>query len=229
MHASTMSPWACLTSLLLFACLANANTEKIIFIAPSKINLPDHGPGLQDLNLISLSPKHLSQRLALPVVFPTQQHSKGRESWYLLENLQEHQRYEVRICWSAVQPTIFDLETYELQQVFDSPDLINSLAAFTEGLDTPSSADIKSHLADNRESLLFLRIRSAADYFTTNGTLMQYPPPVDVDIILDPYLANIFPKSLERTALYIILLVTGSWWLSRVLWRRFFAAKTHED
>jgi hypothetical protein len=44
-------------------------------------------------------------------------------------------------------------------------------------------------------------------------------PPVLVDIILDPYLLNIFPKSLVPTAGYLIILAFGSWFLSGLIWR----------
>ena len=68
---------------------------------------------------------------------------------------------------------------------------------------------------------------------------MQYPLPVDVDIsmsthastaayaraemadkysVLDPYLLNVFPRSLVPTALYIVTLAVGSWFLSGVIW-----------
>ena len=43
--------------------------------------------------------------------------------------------------------------------------------------------------------------------------------PVLVDIILDPYLLNIFPKSLVPTAGYLIALAILGWVLSGVIWR----------
>jgi ethanolamine transporter EutH len=64
-------------------------------------------------------------------------------------------------------------------------------------------------------STLFLQIFAAADYYTTNKTLMEQVPPVFVDIILDPYLFNVFPRSLVPTAVYIVLLAIGSWFLSK--------------
>jgi hypothetical protein len=41
---------------------------------------------------------------------------------------------------------------------------------------------------------------------------MRHPQPVDVDIILDPYLANIFPASLLPTAIYIVLEKCVEYW-----------------
>ncbi|KAI9781663.1 MAG: hypothetical protein M1835_004259 [Candelina submexicana] len=53
-----------------------------------------------------------------------------------------------------------------------------------------------------------------------NQTLMKNVPPVDVDIILDPYLLNIFPKSLVPTAGYIAILAIVSWFVSGWIWER---------
>lgn len=62
--------------------------------------------------------------------------------------------------------------------------------------------------------MLLLQIHSAADYYTMNKTMMDQVPPVLVDIILDPYLLNIFPRSLVPTAGFILALAIGSWFLS---------------
>jgi len=64
-------------------------------------------------------------------------------------------------------------------------------------------------------SVLFLRVQAAADYYTMNQTLMQEVPPVYVDIILDPFIMNIVPRSLIPTAAYIIVLAIGSWFLAK--------------
>jgi len=61
---------------------------------------------------------------------------------------------------------------------------------------------------------LFLQIYAAADYYTMNQTLMENVPPVLVDIILDPYIFNILPRSLVPTIAYVILLAVGSWYIS---------------
>jgi hypothetical protein len=68
-------------------------------------------------------------------------------------------------------------------------------------------------------SILFLQIFAAAEYFSLNKTLMSDVPPVLVDIILDPYLLNVFPKSLVPTAGYLIALAILGWVLSGVIWR----------
>jgi hypothetical protein len=127
------------------------------------------------------------------------------------------------------QPTDFRLDTYTLQTVFDTPELITSLAQYSEGRQpdptevedqTPSitKASTKSQRkCDEVSSTLLLQIFAAADYYTMNKTLMEHVPPVFVDIILDPYLFNVFPRSLVPTAAYIVFLAIGSWYLSKYI------------
>lgn len=86
----------------LFVHAAFANTEKTIFVAPAPIVLPAAAPTLEHLRLETLSNANTTLRAALSVAFPTQDKPKGLESWYLLRNLNEGQRYEVRVCWAAV-------------------------------------------------------------------------------------------------------------------------------
>jgi hypothetical protein len=130
------------------------------------------------------------------------------------------------------QPTSFRIETYELLTVFETPELITSLAEYSESrrpkalehgdqqsgvAATPVTS--KSEL-DRLSSVLFLQVLAAADYFTMNRTLMEHVPPVFVDIILDPYILNFFPRSLIPTASYIIILAIGSWLLSQYILKR---------
>lgn len=90
------------TSLLLLqACCVFANTEKVIFIGPSSLQVPAAHPTLEDLQLESISPKHWALRTHVQAEFPTNSSRYGQTSWYLLDKLQEGQRYEVRICWAA--------------------------------------------------------------------------------------------------------------------------------
>lgn len=63
---------------------------------------------------------------------------------------------------------------------------------------------------------------------------MHYPPAVDVDIILDPYVANIFPQSLLPTAAYMVVLAVIAFFVSGTLWRalspeRSIVEKRHTD
>lgn len=86
---------------------ALANTEKVIFLAPDSITLPDSGPTLQALGLDTLSPETTILKTALPVQFPSTERPRGYQSWYLLQGLKAGQRYEVRVCWPAVVRLVF--------------------------------------------------------------------------------------------------------------------------
>lgn len=74
-------------------------------------------------------------------------------------------------------------------------------------------------MAKSKESVLFLRVRAAADFFTTDKKLMSSPPQVDVDLILDPYVFNVFPRSLGPTAAYIFALAVVAWIVSGAVWK----------
>lgn len=198
---------------LLFALLittAHANTEKAIFLAPGLAEFP-----VLNWTLEALTPAAPKLRTSLPVAFPTTDRPNGRESWYLLRDLSLGQRHEVRVCWAATQPTNFRLDVFEHSELLANPGLFAAVSQ--------PEVLLPLHQPDKRENALLLRIQAAADFFTTDKSRMQNPPPVDVDIILDPYLANIFPTSLLATAGYIICLAVGSWFLSGTIWRRFQA------
>lgn len=64
-------------------------------------------------------------------------------------------------------------------------------------------------------SVLLLRVIVAADYFTDNADLMANPPPVLVDLILDPFLLNVLPRSLLPTVGYIAVVVVVTWLVAR--------------
>lgn len=65
------------------------------------------------------------------------------------------------------------------------------------------------------QSVLLLSISAAADYYTTNKTLMANVPPVLVDIILDPFIFNVFPRSLIPTAAYVAIVAIGSFFIAQ--------------
>ena len=54
-------------------------------------------------------------------------------------------------------------------------------------------------------------MRAAADYFSPDTALMRDVPPVTVDVILDPFLGNVFPRSLVPTAAWgvVVAVVAG--------------------
>jgi hypothetical protein len=86
---------------------------------------------------------------------------------------------------SAQQPTDFWLHTYDISHVFDTPDLIASLAKYSEKRQEPQVTEagyLSEHLPPATQSTLFLRVQGAASYYSLNRTLMEQPPAVDVDI-----------------------------------------------
>lgn len=78
-----------------------ANVEKTIFIAPEAIEIPQQHPNLNDLHLDVLTTENPTLRTLLPASFPKPPNTRGTISWFLLENLRQTQRHEVRICWPA--------------------------------------------------------------------------------------------------------------------------------
>lgn len=56
---------------------------------------------------------------------------------------------------------------------------------------------------------------AAADYFTDNAELMMNPPSVLVDLILDPFLLNVLPRSLLPTSGYIVVVAIVTWIVAR--------------
>ena len=204
---------------LLFALLitaAHANTEKTIFLAPKLAEFP-----ILNLSLDALTPSAPQLRKSLPVAFPTPDQPTGIESWYLLRDLSLGQRHEVRVCWAATQPTNFRLDVFDIPALLANPELFAAASK--------SRVPLQPSRKDKRENALLLRIQAAADFFTTDQSRMRNPPPVDVDIILDPYLANIIPKSLLATAGYIVCLAVGSWFLSGTIWSRLRSITREHD
>lgn len=67
---------------------------------------------------------------------------------------------------------------------------------------------------DHLSSVLLLRIDAAADYFTTDRELMRNPEPVLADVILDPFVLNVLPRTLLPTVGYVVLVAAASWVLA---------------
>jgi hypothetical protein len=223
-----------------------ANTEKAIFLAPEPVTIPIAHPTLSDLRLDTLTPANWSLRTQLNAQFPSNTHPSGTATWLILDNLHPNQRYEVRICWAATvrqiplfnlnpqlnltynpstqQPTEFKLDTFPLETVWDSPELIASLHAYSAYRHSVANDESQELLQDSstgipvakeREaSVLLLRILAAADYFTTDASLMSKVPPVDVDIILDPFLFNVLPRSIAGTACYIVGIAVAAFFIA---------------
>jgi len=83
-----------------------ANVEKTIFLGPEAIHIPQQHPNLDDLRLQVLTPSESALRTQLTASFPKLPELKGTESWFLLDDLRQEQRYEVRICWAATVRSI---------------------------------------------------------------------------------------------------------------------------
>lgn len=122
------------------------------------------------------------------------------------------------------EPTAFGLEVFELNTVWETPELIQSLAAYSysllSGIETdvgePQIHDASLEASEERQSsVLFLRVVARADYYTDDIELMSNPPPVLVDVILDPFLLNALPQSLLATVGYIVVVALASWFIAR--------------
>lgn len=77
--------------------------------------------------------------------------------------------------------------------------------------------------------MLFLRIYAAADYFSLDRGLMENVPPVAADIILDPFLGNVFPKSLMPTAGWVFVVAVVGVVVARVILGAFKRVAEEEE
>lgn len=134
------------------------------------------------------------------------------------------------IIWFQ-QPTAFTLSTYTLPEILEDRALLSAISLYSssqlatsppQAATTPRRLGGRSGVADSEpgaDSVLFLRISAAADYFSLEQSLMEDVPPVLADVILDPFLGNVFPKSLVPTACWIsvvaCLAIVVARWISR--------------
>ncbi|KAI1471755.1 uncharacterized protein F4812DRAFT_467717 [Daldinia caldariorum] len=206
-----------------FITAVYANTEKAIFLGPPKATIPFSHPTLADLHVDALTPTNGAIRTHVEAQFPTASSPHGKATWLILDNLTEGERYEVRVCWAATQPTEFKVATYESQALLDAPELLSELLEYSQSRKSADSSESQSRsMGDTQElrseketSVLFLQILAAADYYTMNNTLMRNVPPVHVDIILDPFVLGLLPHSLLPTVGYIIVVAIASWFIAR--------------
>ncbi|KAM5355585.1 hypothetical protein ACJ41O_002231 [Fusarium nematophilum] len=198
---------------------AAANVEKVIFTAPDPVPIPLQKPSLADLNLPVLTSDASSIRTNLSRVFPSKpkDYDSGASTWLLLDSLNAGQRYEFRVCWAAIQPTDFFIEVYELDTIWDTPELMQSLAsyAYSRQSEAEEHGESPRNGGERNASVLLLQVKAIADYFTDNAALMKDPPPVLVDLILDPYLFNIVPHSLVSTIGFLVIVGLVAWFASR--------------
>ncbi|KAL7819755.1 hypothetical protein V8C26DRAFT_427680 [Trichoderma gracile] len=227
-------------SLLTLIHTTTANTEKVIFTAPPPISLDtlSSSSAVNYDNLPVLGPStSFSIRTNLTRIFPPHiaddkeqgdEQQRGYPSWLVLKDLTPGQRYELRVCWSALktlnshdskEPTEFSLDIYPLTTILSSPHLLQSLSHHTTSLSplTPNQPPQhqQNQLSPNETSILLLRVLAAADYFSHHQSLMKDPPPVLVDLILDPYIYNVLPQSLVPTVCYLLVVGIASWFVAR--------------
>ena len=98
---ASIMQFSLLILLFLQVCVVLSNTEKVLFLGPSQLQVPLEHPTLEDLQLEALSPQHWSLKTHIRAEFPTDSSKYGQASWFLLNRLEEGRRYEVRICWAA--------------------------------------------------------------------------------------------------------------------------------
>lgn len=136
------------------------------------------------------------------------------------------------------EPTKFTMDVYELDAVWTIPDLMLSLYNYSSARQaeaenqTPQAHRRSASSKDAKErtaSLLLLRVHAAADYFSHHPELMRNPPPVLVDLILDPYLFNVVPESLLLTAGYIVLVAVATLSLARWVANRMTVIATTDE
>ncbi|KAI2467787.1 hypothetical protein F4781DRAFT_297283 [Annulohypoxylon bovei var. microspora] len=217
-----------------------ANTEKTIFVGPPISNIPSAHPTLEDLHVDTLTPTNWEIRTHLEAQFPNISSPNGKATWLILDGLTEGQRYEVRVCWAATQPTQFKIATYELQTVFETPELISELSDYSwsrqslggeHESQSKSAGNLRTFNSEREASVLFLQILASADYYTMNKTLMRHVPPVHVDIILDPFLLGVLPRSLLPTVGYVTAVAITSWFIARYIsiWIRNLGAEANPE
>ncbi|KAL4929261.1 uncharacterized protein BDV17DRAFT_78541 [Aspergillus undulatus] len=215
----------------LLTLLAHANVEKIIFIAPPAASLPGTDLVPDDLlvGLERLTPTNNFLRTKLNASFPNplDAEDRGTDSWFFLEGLNPGQRYEVRVCWLATQPTAFDLSTYTLDEVLEDTALLSAISLYSSIVS--NSEESHGLFSAASDSVLFLQISAAADYFSLDKTLMENVPPVVADVILDPFLGNVFPRSLVPTAGWIVVVSCFAIVIARWIAREFASVANSAD
>ncbi|KAI9158359.1 hypothetical protein HJFPF1_06353 [Paramyrothecium foliicola] len=234
-HSTLIS--TALISILFFltlGVLVSANTDKLIFLGPEPVNIPLTKPSLPELNLHALTPENSAVRTNISRIFPSAAEPLGESAWVLLDNLTYGQRYEFRVCWAASEPTSFTLDVYELNAVWQTPELVQSLATYAYSrMPEPSSngelPHSKSALKERDASVLLVHIQAAADYFTHHKALMLNPPPVLVDLILDPYVLNVVPRSLLPTAGFLVVVGVVTWFMAQWIVRQLQAVRDTDD
>lgn len=107
------------------------------------------------------------------------------------------------------------MDVYELDTVWDTPELMQSLADYAYSRQSSTDSQEDREEGERSASILLLQIKASTDYFTDDAALMRDPPPVLVDLILDPYLYNLIPRSLVPTIGFLVLVGLVGWFVAR--------------
>ena len=116
------------------------------------------------------------------------------------------------------------MDSYELDTVWDTPELIQSLAQYAASRQPDNESEKQQPTAhkppsdesgSRKASVLLVHIRAAADYFVDDVKLMKNPPPVLVDLVLDPFVLNLANQSLMPTVGYLVVVGVVTWFASR--------------
>ncbi len=187
--------------------------------------------------------RHNAWRTALPAAFSWADNFPANgTTWVLLDELRTGQRYELRVCWAATvsfarggrwyspflsccpltvqQPTAFSLDVLDIATVAATTDMAASLTAALEAEgDTDADDSSSTPVPPGHPPPHLLRIIAAADYVAADRAAMRRDrvPPVFSDIILDPYLLIVLPRSLLPVVAAIVAVAAASAWLVRCL------------
>lgn len=108
-----------------------------------------------------------------------------------------------------------------IEEIISNPRHMQSLRAHAASRSNDQILGGSPYASMHGPPSLLVEIRAAADFFTDNEHLMASPPPVLVDIILDPFLFNILPQSLLPSVGYLFLLGLATWvagrWVANTL------------
>ena len=124
-----------------------------------------------------------------------------------------------------------------MEEVFNNATLLTTLADYAESRQIEGTymgnnivPAASSSPVSGTQSLAFLRVTAAADYYSANKTLMENVRPVLVDIILDPYILNVYPSSLLPTAAWIVSVAVASFFIAQIVskWLQIVASTPEE-
>ncbi|CAK7266115.1 hypothetical protein SEPCBS57363_001932 [Sporothrix epigloea] len=204
-------------ALLVSAATVAANVEKTIFVAGQTAtdDADLFHSSITDV-LPRLIPKLNAWRTDLPAAFSwAEGFPDNGTTWMILGDLVAGQRYELRVCWTATQPTAFSVDVYDLATVATTAELAMSLDNFVSKKNVEEASS--GHYSALPSATSLLRIIAAADFFAADRSAMKpgSVPPVVVDVILDPYVLNVLPRSLVPVVAAILAVAAASAWLAR--------------